>query len=71
MVPHIENSCTQIKMDTFGSEFILSEFLHEMDELDLLQTSQLEFKEPKRGREFEISVEPELKKSKFTKPSEA
>ncbi|KAL3670797.1 hypothetical protein V7S43_003983 [Phytophthora oleae] len=63
---HLLETCTlSVQLDTFDSEFVLSEFLHEMDELERLQTPKQN--ESKRQRGPEIEIKPELKR---IKPSE-
>ncbi|KAG3104494.1 hypothetical protein PI124_g14104 [Phytophthora idaei] len=57
-------------MDAFESDFNLSEFLREMDELDQLQDVYLETLSSKRKRDLDVEEEPELKKLKSTAPLE-
>ncbi|ETN20294.1 hypothetical protein PPTG_03328 [Phytophthora nicotianae INRA-310] len=55
-------------LDTFDGDFVLSEFLLEMEELDRAQASPSQsIANSKRRREPEINMEPEAKKIKHTK----
>ncbi|KAG2790076.1 hypothetical protein PC129_g7039 [Phytophthora cactorum] len=55
--------------DTFDGGFVLSEFLHEMEELDRAQASPSHSADhSKRRREPDINVEPEAKKIKLSEP---
>ncbi|KAF4134690.1 hypothetical protein GN958_ATG15946 [Phytophthora infestans] len=59
-----------LAMDAFESDFNLSEFLHEMDELDHLQDVHLESITSKRPRTPDADAEPERKRVKRTAPAE-
>lgn len=59
-----------LAMDAFESDFNLSEFLHEMDELDHLQDVHLESITSKRPRTPDADAEPERKRVKRTAPTE-
>ncbi|ETI41468.1 hypothetical protein F443_13305, partial [Phytophthora nicotianae P1569] len=57
-------------VDAFESDFNLSEFLHEMDELDHLHDVHLESTNAKRQHPADVDAEPELKKMKPATPVE-
>ncbi|KAG7377425.1 hypothetical protein PHYPSEUDO_011651 [Phytophthora pseudosyringae] len=71
MMPQLE-TCTQIScpvIDTSDSEFVLSEFLYEMEALDHMHSPSLEFTNDfTRRRESDVQMEPESKKRKLSDP---
>ncbi|POM78496.1 Hypothetical protein PHPALM_3969 [Phytophthora palmivora] len=64
MTPRLEVS--YLTMEPFNSDIVLSDFLHEMDQLDDLQTVPLEFVDTKRRQDLNSPMEPQLKKMKST-----
>ncbi|KAJ8539069.1 hypothetical protein ON010_g12803 [Phytophthora cinnamomi] len=68
MTPQLDGTCMVAPcpaVDTFESEFVLADFLHEMDELDRLQGFESKCENRKRQQEPTMEVQPELKKTKI------
>ncbi|KAE8993786.1 hypothetical protein PR001_g20579 [Phytophthora rubi] len=69
MTPQLEGTCMVAPypaLDTFESEFVLADFLHEMDELDHVQGVESKCGDFKRQHGTTVEAEPELKKAKIS-----
>ncbi|KAG1691792.1 hypothetical protein DVH05_026167 [Phytophthora capsici] len=66
MAPLLEISIP-VAFETIDSDFVLSEFLQEMDELERLQTPKQKSTESKRQRGLGVEIEPVLKRIKTAK----